>query len=88
MNKTLLILIFGFAFSQALFAQDAAKKPAATAKKIKIDFGSDELIKGDYERPEFDLVNTRTEPTFKKMIKVRDKFVDEVEKTREDFNAK
>lgn len=88
MSKKILFFIAFLFVTQHSFAQEAAKKPGATAKKIKIDFGNDELIKGDYERPEFDLVNTRTEPTFKKMIKVRDKFVDEVEKTREDFNAK
>lgn len=88
MNKKNLLIVCLLIFSQYSVAQETPKKPSASPKKIKIDFGNDELIKGDYERPEFDLVNTRTEPTFKKMIKVRDKFVDEVEKTREDFNAK
>lgn len=88
MKNSLLISIV-LLFTWTAEAQNA---PSASAKKsekkIKIDFGSDELIQGDYDRPEFDMINSRQAPMFKKMIKVRDHFADEIEKTKDDFNAK
>lgn len=87
----LVMLLF---FSLQSFAQDKApdKAPAKAAvankktKKVQVSF-DDELVKGATEKPDLSNMNTKTDFNYKKLIRVRENFVNEMEGGLDDFKG-
>ncbi|MDG0815644.1 hypothetical protein [Bdellovibrio svalbardensis] len=81
-------------FSLQSFAQDKApdKAPAKAAvankktKKVQVSF-DDELVKGATEKPDLSNMNTKTDFNYKKLIRVRENFVNEMEGGLDDFKG-
>jgi hypothetical protein len=55
--------------------------------KLKIEF-DDELVKGDAVKPNVDFAFTRSQFNYKKLIRLREDFIKEVEKDKNDFHNK
>lgn len=55
-------------------------------KKINVKFG-DELVKGQEEHPSMEYMFERKQFNFKKMIQLRENFIPEVEKGKDDFGG-
>jgi hypothetical protein len=72
-------------------AQTAAT-PAPQSKpvkkgKVSVSF-DDELVKGATSLPEGDVISSRLENRFKRFIKVRKDFIQDVENTKDEFGHK
>lgn len=73
----------------------AAAKPAAPIKldrskvtnRIKLQFDED-LVKGNAENTELNFIQTRRENNFKKMIKIRENFIPEIESSASELGSK
>lgn len=56
-------------------------------KKLKISF-DDELVKGQQANPEVEYIFTRSQFNYKKMIRLRENFIPEIDKGRDEFRGK
>ncbi len=52
--------------------------------KVSVSFG-DELVKGGTALPDGDLIQNRMETRFKRFIKIRKDFIQDVENTKDEF---
>ncbi len=71
-------------------ANSAATSSTGTNKnktKIKVDF-EDQLITGKHDMPEAEMVFTRTQFNYKKMIRLRDNFIPEVKQGKDEFRGR
>lgn len=91
MKNSLFILLSSiFLFSQSVFSQQPQKVDLVRANKkgkVSISF-DDELIKGETMLPEGDLIQNRTETRFKRFIKIRKDFIEDVENTKDEFGSR
>lgn len=89
MKNRFLMLIFLMVFnSMVAYGQ---RRPAAKAdpiksakKRVSVSF-DDELVKGASLMPEGDLIQNRMENRFKRFIKIRKDFIQDVENTKDEF---
>ncbi len=56
-------------------------------KKIHVDM-TDELVQGSAPKPEVEYIFSKSHFNFKKMIKLRENFIPEAEKTKVEFNGR
>lgn len=98
-NLAILVLI-SFVLSTAQ-AQESAPAPAPSGTstalpkttrpvkkgKVSVTF-DDELVKGDTMLPEGDVISSRVDNRFKRFIKVRKDFIQDVENTKDEFGHK
>lgn len=89
MNKfsSLFLFLISVGVTAPAFA-DQEEKPALVSadknNRIKIDF-EDELVKGKFNSPEMMYINTRKNNNFKKLIKIRENFNSEMDKSKNAF---
>lgn len=89
MKNKFTIIIFLSLFFSAAHAQEASSKTARPAKKGKVSVTfDDELVKGDTMLPEGDVISSRLDNRFKRFIKVRKDFIQDVENTKDEFGHK
>jgi hypothetical protein len=102
-NNKLIILITGLILSSSMAVAQEADAPAAPAApaaaaapaktanikkgKVSVTF-DDELVKGSAVSPEGDVITSRLENRFKRFIKVRKDFIQDVENTKDEFGHK
>ncbi|KYG65530.1 hypothetical protein AZI86_00170 [Bdellovibrio bacteriovorus] len=98
-NFTIIVLIsllLGAAQAQEAAAPGPAAPTAASTPKImrpvkkgkvSVTF-DDELVKGDTMLPEGDVISSRLDNRFKRFIKVRKDFIQDVENTKDEFGHK
>ena len=55
-------------------------------KKFNVKF-NDELVKGDKENPETEMIFQRADFNFKKLIRLRENFIPEVQKGKDDMRG-
>ena len=55
-------------------------------KKFNVKFG-DELVKGNKENPETEMIYQRADFNFKKLIRLRENFIPEVQKGKDDMRG-
>lgn len=55
--------------------------------RIKLQFDED-LVKGNAENTELNFIQTRKENNFKKMIKIRENFIPEIESSSSELGSK
>lgn len=65
---------------------DLGSVDASKQKKINVKFG-DEFVKGQEEHPSAEYMFERKQFNFKKMIQLRENFIPEVEKGKDDFGG-
>jgi hypothetical protein len=65
---------------------DLSTVEAGKQKKINVKFG-DEFVKGQEEHPSAEYMFERKQFNFKKMIQLRENFIPEVEKGKDDFGG-
>lgn len=88
--KNSLFILFGLTLtlsSNALSQEEAAKSELVKANKkgkVSISF-DDELVKGGTALPDGELIQNRIEARFKKFIKIRKDFIQDVENTKDEF---
>ncbi len=76
---------------QLAFAQNAPAAPAASGgakpppKKTTVNF-EDQLIEGQTAKPELFYLLQQRSPNFKRLIKLRENFIPEMQDTAEDMN--
>lgn len=85
-------LIILFTLILSLFAAEVASAQEGKAfqsksKTVKLNF-EDELIKGKNARPEVEYIFEKSQFNFKKLIRLRDNFIPEAGKGREEFSEK
>ncbi|MEN0059564.1 MAG: hypothetical protein AAGB31_12065 [Bdellovibrio sp.] len=100
-NKTLsVVLLIGFAWSSPVLAQTGetpsqstspapATAPVTQGKKgrsVKLNF-EDELVKGGLAAPDMSSVNVRQDFNYKKLIRVRENFLNEMEDGLNDYKG-
>lgn len=80
------LALFLFA-PQLAFAQTAQTAPAAKPppKKTTVNF-EDQLIEGQTAKPELFYLLQQRSPNFKRLIKLRENFIPEMQDTAEDMN--
>lgn len=96
-TKLFFILIVGLSVSPSVFAEeevipeipgpDAPPKVElikANKGKISVTF-DDELVRGATQLPEGDLITNKLENRFKRFIKFRKDFIQDVESTKDEF---
>lgn len=66
---------------------DPKAKDAANRRKLTIQF-DDELVKGAQANPEAEYIFTRSQFNYKKMIRLRENFIPELEKGKDEFRGK
>lgn len=81
--KIIFLLVITFVFSAHLKADELK----SSNKKIILKF-DDELVRGQLDMPEVQFLDSKKQAQFKKFIKFRQNFVDEVEKTKGHFNGR
>lgn len=96
-NSLFEILVFLFLLSwnaQAKQDSQAASQPASQSasgpkkqKFVKVRF-DDELVKGATEKPDGLTMNVKKEFNYKKLIRIRENFINEMENGLDDFNDK
>lgn len=67
--------------------QDPKAKDLAKQRKLTIQF-DDELVKGAQANPEAEYIFTRSQFNYKKMIRLRENFIPELEKGKDEFRGK
>ena len=88
MIKINFFILIGLLYSVMTVAQAADevvvnKKP----RRLKLQF-EENLVKGSAESPETSFLNTKDEYNYKKMIKIRENFIPEVESDSTIFKGK
>lgn len=89
MWKNSFILIFILTFSLDVWSQTKKEPVSETNKKsrrVKLNF-EDELVTGSTEKPDMSNFNTKTDFNYKKLIRVRENFVNEMEAGINDFKG-
>lgn len=89
MKNKLIILFCGLIlFSPLVQSQEAAPKQdlvkAQKKGKVSVSF-DDELVKGATALPDGDVIQSRMENRFKRFIKIRKDFIQDVENTKDEF---
>lgn len=88
MKNSLIVLYFVSFFTSApARSQESQKVDLVRANKsgrVSVSF-DDELVKGATMLPEGDLVQGRTDNRFKKLIKIRKDFIQDVESSKDAF---
>ncbi len=86
LNLTFLLLFFGgLTLSVSAQAQETSELVSADKNnRIKLNF-DDELVKGKFNSPEAMYITTRKNNNFKKLIKVRENFNSEMDKSKNAF---
>ena len=99
MNKILFSVILlaavcGFSQSEVPGAPKNAAPPAPIkldrskiTNRIKLQFDED-LVKGNAENTELNFIQTRKDTNFKKMIKIRENFIPEIESSASELGSK
>ncbi|MEK6555996.1 MAG: hypothetical protein AABZ31_12195 [Bdellovibrionota bacterium] len=93
MNNILTYILLAFLFSPLTYAQDEAAAPAAkpsaksastggAKKTTDINF-EDELIEGEVKKPELMYLLQKKQFNFKRLIKLRENFLPEMNRTSE-----
>lgn len=87
-NKIIILtaLLFSF-FATELASAQEGKAFQSKSKTVKLNF-EDELIKGKNARPEVEYIFEKSQFNFKKLIRLRDNFIPEAGKGREEFSEK
>lgn len=86
-NRFLILLSFVFLTVPPARSQEQKKVDLVRANKkgrISVNF-DDELVKGGTMLPEGDLIQNRTETRFKRLIKIRKDFIQDVENSKDAF---
>lgn len=86
-NKIGLLISFSLLISLGALAQEPYKQDLVRANKkgkVSVSFG-DELVRGSTELPEGDLIQNRLDTRFKRFIKIRKDFIQDVENTKDEF---
>ncbi len=86
-NRFLILLSFMFFTVPPARSQEQQKVDLVRANKkgrISVNF-DDELVKGGTMLPEGDLIQNRTETRFKRLIKIRKDFIQDVENSKDAF---
>lgn len=90
----LLVRIFSFAQSDVPGAPKNTAPPAPIkldrskiTNRIKLQFDED-LVKGNAENTELNFIQTRKDTNFKKMIKIRENFIPEIESSVSELGTK
>lgn len=100
-NKILLQLLIGLSLlcTGIAWAQDyeteelgdippvAEKKASSKETTLKMQF-DDELVKGSQASPEVEYIFSRSAFNYKKMIRLRENFIPEVDKGKDEFRGK
>lgn len=88
MKNKLALLPLLILLASPAFAQESEQKTdlvRATKKgRVSVSF-DDELVKGSAALPEGDLIQNRLENRFKRFIKIRKDFIQDVENTKDEF---
>ena len=99
MNKLLFSLIlmagvYGYSQAEVPSAPKSAANPppikldrSKISNRIKLQFDED-LVKGNAENTELNFIQTRKDTNFKKMIKIRENFIPEVESNSSELGTK
>lgn len=87
-NKIIILLTLALSLfaAELSFAQEG-KAFQTKSKTVKLNF-EDELIKGKNARPEVEYIFEKSQFNFKKLIRLRDNFIPEAGKGREEFSEK
>lgn len=72
-----------FSLSHFARAEDAKDAKAGKVKKTTIDF-EDELVEGEFKKPELFYLLQRKQFNYKRLIKLRKDFIPEMKQTSED----
>ncbi|MGZ5279790.1 MAG: hypothetical protein ACXWC9_07610, partial [Pseudobdellovibrionaceae bacterium] len=82
----MIILMAGFAQAQeAEFSEsDMQSTDTSQYKKFNVKF-DDEMVKGAAEKPEVEYLFQRGDVNFKKLIRLRENFIPEVQKGKDDM---
>ncbi len=95
LNSLSLVLVLALCSSYAKAEESEAKEfgesdlttlDAKQYKKFNVKF-SDELVKGDKENPEAEMIFQRADFNFKKLIRLRENFIPEVQKGKDDMRG-
>ena len=88
MNKLIITLtvLFSFFAIEGAMAQEG-KAFQNKSKTVKLNF-EDELVTGKNARPEVEYIFEKSQFNFKKLIRLRDNFIPEAGKGREEFSEK
>lgn len=87
MKNSFLIILALFCLGVSASAQEAQKQELVKATKkgkVSVSF-DDELVKGSTALPEGDLIQSRLDNKFKRFIKIRKDFIQDVENTKDEF---
>lgn len=89
MWKNSFILTLILTLSLSVWSQTKKESVSETNKKsrrVKLNF-EDELVTGSTEKPDMSSFNTKTDFNYKKLIRVRENFVNEMEAGINDFKG-
>jgi hypothetical protein len=92
-NKIALFLVVVFVglwarAQEAEFSDsDLQKIDTSKLKKLNVKFGDDEMIKGGSEKPEMEYLFQKGDVNFKKLIRLRENFIPEVQKGKDDMRG-
>ncbi|WP_374034230.1 hypothetical protein ACES2I_17005 [Bdellovibrio bacteriovorus] len=83
-NKLLIALLY--LVVQTAEAQQSQAKKGPKKKVVKVQF-DDELVKGGIALPDMSSINSKKDFNFKRLIRVRENFVPEMENGINDFKG-
>lgn len=92
-TKTWIVFIIAYMAAPSSYAEDAIVPDTSAPKvelikankgKISVSF-DDELVRGSTQLPEGDLITNKLENRFKRFIKFRKDFIQDVESTKDEF---
>ncbi|WP_413612312.1 hypothetical protein [Bdellovibrio sp. HCB-110] len=83
---TVVLLLGAPAWTQEVQELVPIPKSAKKTKRVKISF-DDELIKGSTAKPDVSNLDTKKDFNYKKLIRVRENFVNEMESGLDDFKG-
>ncbi|MEZ0391551.1 MAG: hypothetical protein ACAH59_05005 [Pseudobdellovibrionaceae bacterium] len=94
MNKRLLTMLFILSLGLPAFAEEGAEfsesdlqtVDTSQYKKFNVKF-DDELVKGAAETPETEFLFQKSDFNFKKLIRLRENFIPEVQKGKDDMRG-
>jgi hypothetical protein len=83
------VFVSGWARAQeAEFSESDLQKIDTTQyKKLNVKFGDDEMVKGGTDKPEAEYLFQRGDVNFKKLIRLRENFIPEVQKGKDDMRG-
>ncbi len=84
---SLVLMAFGAKAQEAEFSEsDLQSVDTSTYKKFNVKF-DDEMVKGGAEKPEVEYLFQRGDVNFKKLIRLRENFIPEVQKGKDDMRG-